>query len=209
MRIYGDLQSGNCLKVKWTADALGLPYTWVPVDIMKGESRTPEYLARFPMGQVPAVELADGRCLSQSNAIMRYLARGSALLPEDPFTAAEVDAWMFWEQNSHEFFVAGCRFHMVYLGQSKGSREPMRVARGEQALDLMNSVLRNRLWFAGRDFSIADIALVAYTRVADEGGFDLATRPHVKEWIGRCEARLGLKSGGTPPSTGTGGTTHG
>lgn len=195
MRIYGDLGSGNCLKVKWTADYLGRPYTWVDVDIMKGESRTPAYLAKFPMGQVPAVEFDDGRTLSQSNAIMRYLARGSALLPDDPFKQAEIDAWLFWEQNSHEFFVAGCRFQMVYLGKPRAERDPMRVERGEAALDLMNGILCKRLWFAGDDFSIADIALAAYTRVAHEGGFDLATRPGVVEWIGRVEARLGLAAG--------------
>jgi glutathione S-transferase len=192
MKIYGDITSGNCLKVKYTADHLGLPYEWVPVDIMKGESRTAEFLAMSPMGQVPVVRFDDGRALGQSNAIIRYLARGTALLPEDAFAQAEVDQWLFWEQNGHEFFVAGARFQMVYLGRSKEQREPMRVERGETALDLMEEVLSGRDWFAAGRFTVADIALVAYTRLAGEGGFDLTSRTALRAWIGRCEQALGL-----------------
>lgn len=194
MRIYGDTGSGNCLKVKWTADYLGLPYTWVDVDIMKGASRTPAYLAKFSQGQVPAVELDDGRCLAQSNAILRYLARGSALLPDDPFAQAKVDEWLFWEQNAHEFFVAGARFQMVYLGKSANEVEPWRIERGNRALDLMESQLATSEFFASGRLTIADIALLAYTRVAHEGGFDHARRPALKKWIARCEAILNLPS---------------
>ena len=193
MRIFGDIDSGNCLKVKYTADALGLAYEWIPVDIMRGESRTPAFLAMSPMGQVPVVRFDDGRSLSQSNAIIRYLARGTRLLPDDPFAQAQVDAWLFWEQNSHEFFVAGARFQMVYLGRSKEQREPLRVERGEQALDFMDSALSDRPYLTGDDFTIADIALLAYTRLAGQGGFDLSTRTNVGAWIGRCEQALGLQ----------------
>ena len=193
MRIFGDIDSGNCLKVKYTADALGLAYEWVPVDIMRGESRTPEFLAMSPMGQVPVVQFDDGRALAQSNAIIRYLARGTRLLPDDPFAQAQVDAWLFWEQNSHEFFVAGARFQMVYLGRTKAQREPLRVERGDQALDFMDRALTDRPYLAGDDFTIADIALVAYTRLAGQGGFDLSTRTNVGAWIGRCEQALGLQ----------------
>ncbi|MFO1147074.1 MAG: glutathione S-transferase family protein [Alsobacter sp.] len=192
MKIFGDLSSGNCLKVKYTADHLGLPYDWVPVDIMQGESRTPEFLAMSAMGQVPVVLFDDGRALAQSNAIIRHLARGSTLLPDDPFAQAEVDQWLFWEQNGHEFFVAGARFQMVYLGRSRQEREPMRVERGEQALDLMDHVLSGRDWFAAGRFTVADIALVAYTRLAGEGGFDLSSRTALRAWIRRCEQALGL-----------------
>ncbi|MEZ5842203.1 MAG: glutathione S-transferase family protein [Hyphomicrobiaceae bacterium] len=192
MRIHGDLGSGNCLKVKWTADHLGLPYAWVDVDIMKGESRTPAYLARFAQGQVPAVELADGRCLAQSNAIIRYLARGSKLLPEDGFAQAKVDEWLFWEQNAHEFFVAGARFQVVYLGKAAREVEPWRIDRGNRALDLMESELSGRDFLAAGRFTIADIALLAYTRVAHEGGFDLTSRPAVRKWIARSETILDL-----------------
>jgi len=193
MRIFGDIDSGNCLKVKYTADALGLAYEWVPVDIMRGESRTPAFLAMSPMGQVPVVQLDDGRALAQSNAIIRYLARGTRLLPDDPFAQAQIDAWLFWEQNSHEFFVAGARFQMVYLGRARSQREPLRVERGDQALDFMDRALADRAYLTGDDFTIADIALVAYTRLAGQGGFDLSTRTNVGAWIGRCEQALGLQ----------------
>jgi glutathione S-transferase len=192
MKIYGDLSSGNCLKVKWTADYLHLPYDWIDVDIMAGESRTEAFLAMNPMGQVPTVLLDDGRALIQSNAITSFLADGTTLFPSDPYVKAQINALLFWEQNSHEFFVAGCRFHMVYLGKSKDSRDPLRVERGEQALDLMNQMLTDKTWLVSDNLTIADIALVAYTRVAHEGGFDLTSRPHVQSWIARCEQELGL-----------------
>jgi glutathione S-transferase len=193
MRIHGDLKSGNCLKVKWTADLLGLAYVWVPVDIMKGESRTAAYLARFPQGQVPAVAFDDGRTLAQSNAIIRYLARGGHLLPDDAFVQAKIDEWLFWEQYSHEPYVATCRFHMAYLGKSKETRDPAKVARAEQALDHMERMLAGRAFLVGDTLTIADIALYAYTHVAHEGGFDLATRPNSSAWLGRCAGVL--KSG--------------
>jgi len=192
MKIYGDAISGNCLKVKWTADALGLPYTWVPIDIMKGETRVPAYLEKFPQGQVPAVELADGRTLAQSNAIIRYLALGSRLLPEDAYAQAKVDEWLFWEQYSHEPYVAVCRFHMKYLGKSKAEREAWRVERGEKALDHVEQELRGRDYLVGPAATVADIAVLAYTRLAHEGGFDLAERPGIRKWIARCEASLAI-----------------
>ena len=192
MRIFGDLGSGNCLKVKYTCDRLALPYTWTPVDILKGETLLPEFLARSPMGQVPVVEFADGRALAQSNAILRYLARGSALLPADPFTAAKIDEWLFWEQYSHEPYVAVARFHMHYLGKSAASREPKIVERGDKALDLMERQLAGKSFLVGGALSIADISLLAYTRLAGEGGFDLSPRPNVRAWIARCESELGL-----------------
>ena len=194
MTIYGDLGSGNCLKVKYTADHLRLPYEWVEVDILKGESRTPEFLAKFPQGQVPAVEFASGRRLAQSNGIIRYLARGSSLLPDDPYTQAKIDEWLFWEQNAHEFFVAGCRFQMVYLGKSKQELEPWRVERGNKALDYMEQQLSGGGFLVGGALTIADICLLAYTRLAHEGGFDLGPRPNVGSWIAYCEAALDLQA---------------
>jgi glutathione S-transferase len=190
MKIYGDVISGNCLKVKWTADAVGRPYTWVPVDVVKGETRTPGYLAKFPQGQVPAVEFDDGRTLAQSNGIIRYLARGSRLLPDDNFAEAKVDEWLFWEQYSHEPYVAVCRFHMKYVGRAKSERDAWRVERGEKALDFIEQQLDGRDFLAGPEITIADIAVVAYTRMADEGGFDLDERPRTRKWIARCEDSL-------------------
>jgi len=192
MRVYADLRSGNCLKVKYTADYLGLAYEWVDVDITRDETRTPEFLRRAPMGQVPVVEFEDGRCLSQSNAIIRYLARGSRLLPQDPFLAAKVDELLFWEQYSHEPYIATTRYHIVYLGRGLDQRETWRVERGEKALDFMETWLKDRFWFVAEIFTIADIALLAYTRLAHEGGFDLTKRPRIRDWIIRCERRLGM-----------------
>ena len=192
MQIHGDVNSGNCLKVKYTADYLGLDYQWIPVDISQGESRTLEFLRMNPQGQVPVVKLGDGRCLAQSNAIIRYLARETALLPGDPYLEAKVDEWLFWEQYSHEPYIAVCRFHMLYKGKSRESREPWRVERGEQALDYMENRLTDRQWLAGDAFTIADIALLAYTRVAYEGGFDLENRQHICQWVQDCELLLSL-----------------
>jgi glutathione S-transferase len=192
MNIHGDLISGNCLKVKYTADFLGLRYTWVPVDVVKGDTRTPAFLRLNPQGQVPVIELEDGRCLAQSNAIIRYLARDSALLPKDAFAQAKVDELLYWEQYNHEPYVAVCRFHMLYLGKPKDAREGWRVERGEKALDYMESQLDGRKWFAGDAMTIADISLLAYTRLAHEGGFDLGSRANIRAWIGRCEKTLGL-----------------
>ena len=169
MKIYGDLGSGNCLKVKYTADRLGLPYAWVPIDIMKGETHTPEFLQRFPRGRIPGVELDDGRRLAESNAIIRYLARGSALLPDDAFTQARIDEWLFWEQYSHEPYIATTRYHIVYLKRPLDRREAWRVERGENALDFMESQLGgSRQWLVGEDMTIADIKSAA-------GGWEAGT----------------------------------
>jgi glutathione S-transferase len=194
MVLHGDLKSGNCLKVKYLADALGLPLRVAEVDIMNGGSRTPAFLAMNPWGQVPVLELADGSCLSQSNAILRYLAAGTVWLPEDRFAAAKVDEWLFWEQYSHEPYVAGCRFHMRYLGRSRDTRDPAKVERGERALDFMEARLAGAGWLAGETPTIADVALLAYTQFAEEGGFDLAGRPNVVGWIARTRAALGLQA---------------
>ena len=192
MIVYGDLRSGNCLKVKYAADHLQMRYEWVPVDIMKGESRTPEFLRRNPAGQVPVVELDDGRCLAQSNAIIRYLGRESTLIPADAYLHAKMDELLFWEQYSHEPYVAVCRFQMVYEERALEERDQWRVERAEQALDFMNQQLEGREWLVGDALSLADISLLAYTRLAPEGGFDLSSRPRVVEWVTRCESALGI-----------------
>lgn len=194
MKIYGDLVSGNCLKVKIVADRLDLAYEWCPIDILKNESRTSAYLARFPAGQVPGIVFYDGRCLSQSNAIIRYLARGSSLLPEDGFVQAQIDEWLFWEQYSHEPAIAVCRFEMRYLGKTSEARDPIRVARGEAALDRMEVHLTGRDWLVGAGPTIADVALFAYTQWADEGGFDLVTRPAIRAWLTHCTGAFGQRS---------------
>src|SRR6266849_1368320 len=168
MKIHGDGNSGNCLKVKWVCDALALPTTWIEFD--------------------------DGRTLAQSNAIIRYLARGSDLIPVDSFAAAQMDAWMFWEQNSHEPYVAVCRFQMVYLGKPASELDPNLVKRGYVALDHMERRLADARFLVGDVFSLADVALLAYTRVAHEGGFDLTSYASLRRWIAEAEQRLGLHS---------------
>lgn len=190
--IYGDRMSGNCRKVAYVADYLELDYQWIDVDILKGQSRTPEFLAMNPEGQVPLVDLGDGRRLRQSNAILLYLARGSSLVPEDPWLLAQVHQWLFWEQYSHEPNIAVCRFQMLYLGKSPAELDPVKLRKGNEALDLMERHLAKEGWLVGQDLTVADVALVAYTRVADEGGFRLESRASVRDWIERVEHRLGI-----------------
>ena len=192
MKIYGDANSGNCLKVKWVSVYLSLPYTWVEVDTMKGGSRTAEFLKLNGAGQVPLVVLDDGRALAQSNAIIRYLARDSDLVPRDAYSAAKMDEWMFWEQYSHEPYIAVCRFQMVYLGQSQGDLDTDKVKRGYAALALMEHQLRTTRFLVGDRMTLADVSLLAYTRVAHEGGFHIDGYGSVRRWIGACEKSLKL-----------------
>jgi glutathione S-transferase len=173
MKIYGDSNSGNCLKVKWVCDKLAYPYTWIDVDTLKAETRTPEFLKRNSAGQVPVVEFDDGRILAQSNAIIRYLARGSDLIPADALAAAKMDEWLFWEQYNHEPNIAVCRFQMVYLGKSASELDPDKVKRGYAALARMEHHLAMTRFLVGDAVSLADVALLAYTRVAHQGGFHL------------------------------------
>lgn len=190
--IYGDSISGNCLKVKWTADHLGIAYEWVETDVTSGATRTPEFLRLNPAGQVPVVRLADGRPLAQSNAIILHLAEGSVLVPADVYDRARMLEWMFWEQYSHEPYVAVARFQVRYLGKPVAELEPRIVERGRQALRRLEDGLASTPFLVGEAVSLADVALVAYTRVAGEGGFDLAVYPRVRGWIGRVEAALSI-----------------
>jgi glutathione S-transferase len=192
MKIYGDLNSGNCLKVKWVCDRLALPYSWISIDILKGESRTQQFLKLNSAGQVPAVEFDDGRTLAQSNAIIRYLARGSDLIPADAFAAAKMDEWLFWEQYSHEPYVAGCRFQMVYLGKPASDLDPDKIKRGYAALARMEHQLAATRFLVGDAVTLADIALLAYTRLAHQGGFHLDGYASLRRWIGETEKSLGL-----------------
>ena len=192
MKIYGDSKSGNCLKVKWVCDKLAQPYTWIEIDTLRGESRTPEFLKINGAGQVPAVVLDDGRALAQSNAIIRYLARDSDLIPSDPYDAAKMDEWLFWEQYSHEPHIAVCRFQMAYLGKAASDLDPDKVKRGYAALARMEHQLAATRFLIGDAISLADVALLAYTRVSHEGGFHLDGYAAVRRWIGESERSLGL-----------------
>ena len=192
MKVYGDINSGNCLKVKWVCDRLGLAYDWIDVDTLNGETRTAEFLALNDAGQVPAVVLRDGRTLAQSNAIIRYLARGSDLVPGDAFAAAKMDEWLFWEQYSHEPYIAVCRFQMLYLGKSVSELDPDKIRRGYAALARLQTRLTSSHFLVGEALSLADVALLAYTRLAHQGGFVLDDHAAVRRWITETEAALGL-----------------
>lgn len=192
MKIYGDTNSGNCLKVKWVCDRLALPYDWINVDTLKGETRTLEFLKLNGAGQVPTVVFDDGNVLAQSNAIIRYLARGSDLIPADPFAAAKMDEWLFWEQYSHEPYVAVCRFQMVYLGKEASDLDPDKIKRGYFALARMEHQLAATPFLTGDAVTLADVSLLAYTRVAHEGGFHLDGYASIRRWIGEAERELGL-----------------
>ena len=192
MKIYGDTKSGNCLKVKWVCDKLALPYRWVDIDIMKGQSRTTEFLKLNGAGQVPVAEFEDGRTLAQSNATIRHLARDTGMIPTVAWDAAKMDEWLFWEQYSHEPYIAVCRFQMAYLGKSVGDLDPEKVKRGYAALARMEHQLALTRFLAGNNFSLADVALLAYTRVAPEGGFHLEGYKALRRWIKDSETALGL-----------------
>ena len=194
MKIYGDINSGNCLKVKWVSDRLALPYEWIEIDTMKGETHTPDFLKLNGAGQVPTIVLDDGRTLAQSNAIIRYLAAGSDLVPADAFQAAKMDEWLFWEQYSHEPHIAVCRFQMVYLGKSVSDLDPEKLKRGYSALARMEHHLAGSKYLVGDAFSLADVSLLAYTRVAHQGGFHLEGYAAIKRWIADSERALGLSS---------------
>ena len=192
MKIYGDSNSGNCLKVKWVCDHLALPYSWVAIDTLKRETHTPEFLRLNSAGQVPTIELDDGRALAQSNAIIRYLARGSDLIPMDAFAQAKMDEWLFWEQYSHEPYIAVCRFQMFYLGKQAADLDPDKVKRGYAALARMEQQLAVTPFLVGDALSLADVSLLAYTRLAHEGGFHLDGYATLRRWIGATESVLGL-----------------
>ncbi len=192
MKIYGNSESGNCLKVKWVSDAVSLPYRWIEIDSLNGETRTPEFLKLNGAGQVPVVEFDDGRTLAQSNAIIRYLAAGSALIPADPFLAAKMDEWLFWEQYSHEPYIAVCRAQMRFQGRDVSELDPDKVKRGYAALARMEQALAGSRFLVGDTATLADLSLVAYTRVAHEGGFHLDGYAAIRRWIVDTEAACGI-----------------
>ena len=193
LRVYGDRQSGNCYKVQLLASLLGLELEWVDVDILRGDTRTAEFLARNPNGKVPVLELPDGRCLPESNAILNYLAHGTAYLPDDPWLRAQVLEWQFFEQYSHEPFIAVARFIAKYLGlpEERRAEYEAKQAGGERALAVMEAHLSGSDTFVGEGLTIADISLYAYTHVAHEGGFNLSRYPAIRAWLRRIQAHPG------------------
>lgn len=187
IRLFGFTGSGNCWKPAALMEQLGIAFEWVETDILKGSSRTPEFLARNPNGRVPLLELAPGKYLAESNAMLCYLAEGSALLPQDSYARAKVLEWLFFEQYSHEPFIATVRFWVHYLHQREAWRDKIAEAmpKGYAALAVMEAQLARSPFLAGADYSIADIALYAYTHVCDEGGYSLEAYPAVRAWLAR------------------------
>lgn len=193
LQIHGDRISGNCLKVLYTAQYVGRDFVWRDVDVLKRESRTEEFLRLSPAGQVPIVITEDGRVLAQSNAIIGWLADGSALIPADPFERAKMYEWLFWEQYSHEPNIATLRYWITHKVEMTAYRKLAiedKRARGVAALGVMETHLTANDFFAAGRFTIADIALYAYTHVAEEGGgFDLAPYPAIRAWLARVAAQ--------------------
>lgn len=190
--IHGFSPSGNCHKVRLLLEQLGREYQWIEVDSSKGETRTPEFLAKNPNGRVPIIELDDGRVMAESNAILFWLAEGTAasrwnFLPDDRWQKAQALSWMFFEQYSHEPWIAVARFIRGWTAPDSPRRAelPKCHERGYQALAVMERHLSAHAWFTGSDYGIADIALFAYTDVAADGGFDLAPYPAIRDWLAR------------------------
>ncbi len=193
LTVYGDIRSGNCLKVKWLLDWLGRDYRWVETDVMSGVTRSADFLARNPAGQVPAVVFGDGRVLAQSNAIIGYFGEGTDFIPADAYDRARMYEWLFWEQYSHEPYIAVVRFQRLLGGKGADEIEPRLMERGHAALARMEAALTGADWLVGGGPTLADLALVAYTRMAHEGDFDLSAYPAVRAWIARVETAFGIR----------------
>jgi glutathione S-transferase len=191
--LYGNATSGNCWKPAMMLHARGLPFRWIEVDILKGESRTPEFLALNPNGRVPLLQLPDGRTLAESNAMLLHLGEGSAWIPSDAYLRAKMYEWLFFEQYSHEPYIATVRFWVKYAGKAQEKKQEIveRTARGYAALGVMEKALATAPFLVGERPTLADIALYAYTHVAGEGGFELGRFPAVQAWLGRVPAEPG------------------
>lgn len=190
-RVYGDIQSGNCYKIKLVMSLLEIEHEWLHVDILAGETHTDAFKKLNPNTRIPVLVLPDDRVLTESNAILNYLADGTDLIPGDRFLRAQVLQWQFFEQYSHEPFIATARYINKYLGLPKerlaeyeGKQEG-----GHKALSIMEARLKEASFLVGDALTIADISLYAYTHVAHEGGFDLSGYPAIGKWIGRIEGQ--------------------
>ena len=191
---YGFSTSGNCHKVRLVLEQLGRPYRWVEVDSSAGETRTPAFLARNPNGRVPIIEREDGQVLTESNAILCWLADATPFLPADAWQRAQALSWMFFEQYSHEPYIAVARYIRGWtpLDSPRRVELPRLRERGHQALAVMEHHLSAHAWFSGDAYGVADIALFAYTDPAADGGFDLAPYPAIRAWLARVRATPGF-----------------
>jgi glutathione S-transferase len=192
IRLYDYLPSGNGYKVRLLLTQLAIPFECIELNITKGETRTPEFLHKFPNGRIPAVELDDGKLLFESNAIISYFAEGTPFMPIDRFQRAQILQWLFFEQYSHEPYIASVRYLVMHPDVADLRRtilDSLMRPRGYAALAVMEAHLKSREWFVGERYSVADIALYAYTHVADEGGFDLAGYPAIRAWLERVRSQ--------------------
>jgi glutathione S-transferase len=192
VRLFDYLISGNGYKVRLLLTQLGVPFERIELNITKGETRTPEFLRKFPNGRIPAVELDDGKLLFESNAIISYFAEGTPFMPADRFQRAQVLQWLFFEQYSHEPYIASVRYLVIHPDVADPRRaivDTMMRPRGHDALGVMEGHLKSRAWFVGERYTIADIALYAYTHVASEGGFELADYPATRAWLERVRSQ--------------------
>lgn len=190
MKIYGDPKSGNCYKVQLVCKLLNIDHQWIDVDILAGDTKSDDFLKKNPNGKIPLLELDSGETLSESNAIINYLAFGSDLYPNDRLAQARVLQWQFFEQYSHEPFIAVARFINKYLGlpADKADEYAAKQTGGHKALQVMEQQLAQTPFLAGEKVTTADITLYAYTHVADEGGFELEAYPAIRAWLDRVAA---------------------
>jgi len=198
--VYGFSPSGNCHKVRLLLEQLGRDYDWVETDSARGATRTSAFLAINPNGKVPVLVRDDGAVLAESNAILCWLAEGTAFLPSDPWGRAQALSWMFFEQYSHEPYIAVARFICGWTPADSPRRAdlPTLRTRGHAALAVMERHLASASWFTGADYGIADIALFAYTDVAADGGFDLSPYPALRDWLARVRATPGFVAMAAP-----------
>ena len=193
LRVYGMSASGNCHKVRMALEALAVPYEWTEIDPARGQTRTPGFLAMNPNGKVPVLEISPGVYLPESNAILCYLGDDTPLLPRDRMQRARVLQWLFFEQYSHEPYIAVARYLRRFHPDPESQRTLAESKRdgGYRALAMMDGHLAAAAFFAAGRYTVADIALYAYTHVAGEGGFDLARFPSITAWLERVEAQPG------------------
>jgi glutathione S-transferase len=187
-QVYGVAASGNCYKVRLALEQLNLPYAWHEVDMMNGATRTDTFRELNPNGKVPVLRIDDATCLFESGAILYYLAENTPLMPSQRLARAQVLQWMFFEQYSHEPNLAVARFILQFLKRPDDPRLPEKIAGSHRALDVMETHLATRTYFVGEQYSIADIALYAYTHVADQSNLDLSRYPAVRTWLARVKS---------------------
>ena len=191
LKLYEYAPSGNCYKIRLLLTQLEIPFERIQVDILKGETRTPEFIQKNPNGKIPLLEIEPGKYLPESNAVLYYLSQNTPFFPTDTFKQAQIMQWMFFEQYSHEPNIATSRYWISVLGKAEEYQQALEQKKklGNQALGVMEQHLKHHSFFVGEVYTIADICLFAYTHVADEGGFDLTQFPAIQAWIQRVQSQ--------------------